>query len=480
MSDQYRLVGLRNSELLAGLSELVRQSSVLTARVLAHLVELEERMLHLELGFSSLFAYCVEALGMSEGTAGRRVTAVRVCRRFPEVFEHVARGELHLCALCALAPHLKPENAAELFEACLGKTRRQVEELLAARFPRPDIREQIRRLPVPTLDARGGLDRRELAGPAQVPVEVATPVGTAEQTLRSTRTADERVSPATALELRAESSNRRVSPATALELRAESPNPLPSPAPVPAPVSDARRVADARRRARELEPLSAGRFGVHFTADAELRELIERARALASHRLPNGDLAGLMKLMVASFVRQEEKRRFGVGARPRQAKATPKPARCAEWGTPPGGVPVPPGATEPTVPTVQEAGALVIRKRGRYLAAAVRRETHGRDHGRCAFVSADARRCAARAFLEFDHIQPYARLGAPDAGNLRLLCKAHNLLHARSCFGTMHIAAKIAARKRRDPAANARKNAPLSSGTGHSSQSFRVSEATQR
>src|SRR3954471_6398382 len=147
MSNQYRLVGLGNSELLAGLSALVRQSSVLTGRLLAHLVELEERKLHLELGFSSLFAYCVEALGMSEGAAGRRVTAARVCRRFPELFEHVARGELHLCALCALAPHLSSENSAELFAACQGRTRRQVEELLAARFPRPDVREQIRRLP---------------------------------------------------------------------------------------------------------------------------------------------------------------------------------------------------------------------------------------------------------------------------------------------------------------------------------------------
>src|SRR6187551_935321 len=150
MGNRYRLVDVGNSQLLAELSALVRQSNVLTARVLAHLVELEERLLHLELGFSSLFSYCVEALGMSEGTAGRRVTAARVCRRFPEVFERVARNELHLCALCALAPYLNSENAAELFEAGRGKTRRQVEELLAARFPRPDVREQIRRLPART------------------------------------------------------------------------------------------------------------------------------------------------------------------------------------------------------------------------------------------------------------------------------------------------------------------------------------------
>jgi hypothetical protein len=42
-------------------------------------------------------------------------------------------------------------------------------------------------------------------------------------------------------------------------------------------------------------------------------------------------------------------------------------------------------------------------------------------------------------------------LGAPDAGNIRLLCKAHNLLHARNCFGALHLAAKIAARRRSGP-----------------------------
>src|SRR6187551_2419800 len=274
MSNQYRLVGLGDSQLLAALSELVQQSNLLTGKLLAHLVELEERQLHLELGYSSLFSYCVEALRMSEGTAGRRVTAARVCRRFPEVFERVARGELHLCALCALAPYLTPENAVELFAACKGKTRRQVEELLAARFPRPDVREQIRRLPTR----------------AQLPTTV-------EQVLPPCSAIAQPVSPQSA---------------------AEAPQILPNPA---LPTDVRATVFEARRRTRELEPLSADRFGVHFTADAELRELIERARALASHRLPNGDLGCLMKLMIASFVRQEEKRRFGSGAGRRRVKA---------------------------------------------------------------------------------------------------------------------------------------------------------------
>jgi len=43
--------GMGNPQLFAGLSELARQSSELSAQLLAHLVELEERLLHLELGF---------------------------------------------------------------------------------------------------------------------------------------------------------------------------------------------------------------------------------------------------------------------------------------------------------------------------------------------------------------------------------------------------------------------------------------------
>src|SRR5258708_33437726 len=131
MRERYRLVGLGNSELLAGLSDLVRRSNELTGDVLAHLAELEERKLHLELGFTSTFAYCVEAFGMSEGAAGRRVTGARVCRRFPEAFALVARGELHLSALCELASHLNLENASHVVDAWRRKNRPQIEKPIA-------------------------------------------------------------------------------------------------------------------------------------------------------------------------------------------------------------------------------------------------------------------------------------------------------------------------------------------------------------
>ena len=405
MSDQYRLVGLGNSELLAGLSQLVRQNNVLTGQLLAHLVELDERKLHLELGFSSLFAYCEETLAMSEGSAGRRITAARVCRRFPEAFERVARGELHLCALCALAPHLNEDNAADLFGACMGKTRRQIEQLLAARFPRPDVCEQIRRLP-----ALG-----------------QTRVETVPQPLPPPRVLDAREAFGDASSIEGPSSRAADSETARIAMNSALPS-------FPARTLDAR----PDPRGRELEPLSAERFGVHFTADAELRELIERARALASHRIPNGDLAGLMKLVVARFVEQEEKRRFGIAKRPHRDRdrdrSQAKPANPAGAAAPPGGAPTSPRTNEAPVRTSR---LRQVEKRTRFVPAQVRREIHARDGGQCAFVARDGRRCSATALLEFDHVKPFARSGAADTSNMRLLCKAHNLLHARDCFGAM-------------------------------------------
>ena len=220
--------------------------------------------------------------------------------------ERIARGELHLCALCALAPLLNDTNAAELFEACTGKTRRQIEQLLAARFPRPDVRERIRRLPAPR-----HVQVEAVSQPLQTP-RVLDALGDAPSVeASSVRPADPEIAGA------ATNSTPPSVPARALDGR-------------------------PRPRGRELEPLSAERFGVHFTADAELHELIERARALASHRISNGDLAGLMKLVLASFVKQEENRRFGIGKLPRRARSEAKPASRAEPTTPPGGASAPP------------------------------------------------------------------------------------------------------------------------------------------
>src|SRR4051812_37405451 len=58
---------------------------------------------------------------------------------------------------------------------------------------------------------------------------------------------------------------------------------------------------------RGVEPLSADRFGVRFTADGEFCQLLERVRGLAAHRTPSGDLLTLLKRGLEAYERELEK-----------------------------------------------------------------------------------------------------------------------------------------------------------------------------
>jgi hypothetical protein len=378
---------LRDEELLASLARLVARGNELTSEVLAHLAEVDERRLYAELGFPSLFDYCVNALRLCESSAGRRIAAARVCRMFPAAFGLVASGALHLSALCLLKPHLTPENAAELFESCSGKSARQVEVILAARFPRPDVADRIHRLP---------------ARPMSTP-DVGSGVG-------------------------AKVSDPASGAASAAP--SEKPNSPAVPAETP----------------RRLEPLSADRFGVHFTADGEFRDLLERVRGLASHRLPNGDLLGLFKRGLQAYERELEKERFAIGRKARAHRSAAAAAAAADIGP----APSPAAPSFPTTASerVSQFVPRPVPKRQRDIPDALAREVYLRDGGQCTFVSRDGRRCTGRRFVEIDHIKAWALGGEHSLANLRVRCRAHNLLHARRCFGRAHLAAKLARRGR--------------------------------
>jgi hypothetical protein len=65
----------------------------------------------------------------------------------------------------------------------------------------------------------------------------------------------------------------------------------------------------------------------------------------------------------------------------------------------------------------------------------VKRTAWARDEGRCAYVSADGRRCAERTFLEFHHIEPFAKGGPATIENIALRCRRHNQHEAERVFG---------------------------------------------
>src|SRR5438093_7100665 len=144
---RYSLSHLPDPVLLRALASLLAQERPLTALLLAHLAEVDARKLYLPAGYPSMFAYCVHELHLSEDAAYKRIQAARAARRFPVLFEAVADGRLHLTAVGLLAPYLTPENAAELLAAAAHRTKSEIEELLARRFPRSETLGLVAALP---------------------------------------------------------------------------------------------------------------------------------------------------------------------------------------------------------------------------------------------------------------------------------------------------------------------------------------------
>src|SRR5688572_29748793 len=142
-----RLNDVSDDRVLARVRWLVGRSNELTAELLAYLAEVEERGLHLREATSSLFAFGVERLHLSEGAAAKRIWAARTARRYPLARQMIARGELHLSGLNLLAPHLSEENHATLLARARHKTRRQIERIIAEIAPRPDVPSRVAKVP---------------------------------------------------------------------------------------------------------------------------------------------------------------------------------------------------------------------------------------------------------------------------------------------------------------------------------------------
>ena len=117
------------------------------AELLALPIEVGRRELHLALGHSSLFGYCMRVLHFSEQAASSRITAARAARRFPQILDLLAKGALTLSSVGILAPHLTEETAEPIFEAAAFKSTREVERLLASLHPQPDIPASVRAVP---------------------------------------------------------------------------------------------------------------------------------------------------------------------------------------------------------------------------------------------------------------------------------------------------------------------------------------------
>ena len=157
---------LTDEDLVANIQMLTRGERRMTIGVLHHLNEIEHRRLFLELGYGSLFDYCVRKLKYSASAAGRRIQAARCIRHHPEVLGLLGNRDLSLSTIALIQPILTDANKKSILDRVRGASHRDVERVVAEYRPPGRFRDRVRPVRVATstpVDIDAELFERECA-----------------------------------------------------------------------------------------------------------------------------------------------------------------------------------------------------------------------------------------------------------------------------------------------------------------------------
>src|SRR5258706_3923861 len=212
---------------------------------------------------------------MTEHVPYKRIQAARAARRLPALSRALAEGRLHLTAVVLLAPYLSPDTADELIAAATHQTKGQIELVLAARFPKPDLPTLLRAIVAPApVDA--------LAAPPAVPSGVPNAPSCMEPLV------PEPVVP---------------SVAPNVPLRME---------PVSSQVASRAKIA----------PSSPGRFMLQLTLGQVTHDLLREAQALLGHAVPSGDIEAVLQRALGEMVDRLRKEKYADCVRSRPTRGS--------------------------------------------------------------------------------------------------------------------------------------------------------------
>jgi hypothetical protein len=253
------LTQITDQQLLLEVRSLVAREREATAQLIASLAELDRRKLYLGEGYSSLFTYCTQCLHLSEHAAYSRIEAARTARKWPVILEMLGDGSITLTSVCLLANHLTADNHLVVLAAAKHRSRREVEQQVAALRPPPPVPSCVRKLP------------------AAKPVIVSPAPGATETGVTSRSPRD---------------------------------------AVVPAPLATEPATP---RRAAVVAPLAPERFKVQFTIGRDTHDKLRRVQDLMRHSIPDGDPAAIFDRALTLLLADLEKQRFAQTSRPRPA-----------------------------------------------------------------------------------------------------------------------------------------------------------------
>jgi hypothetical protein len=259
---------LSDAELINQVKTLIARERGATALLIAHLAELDTRDIFLREGYASLFAYCREALGLSEHEAFNRIEAARAARRFPVIVGMLMAGSVNLTAVRLLAPHLTTANHREVLESARGKRTEKIREMVAQLSPKPDV----------------GTSVRKIAPPAPVlasPPIVAVPSADVPPDIVS--------GPAVSL-----------TPPTPTPVRMLAPPPL----------------------SAAVVPLAPDRYKLQLTIAGDTLEKLRLAKEMLRHAMPTGDEAAVLDRALTTLLVELARKKFAATDRPRASKGS--------------------------------------------------------------------------------------------------------------------------------------------------------------
>ena len=104
------LKALSREELLNGAQGLVADERRMTLELIEYLREIENRFLYLEMGYASLWDFCRQYLGLSEGSTQRRIDAMRLTKEIPQVAKAIESGNLSMATASQLQGFFRNEK----------------------------------------------------------------------------------------------------------------------------------------------------------------------------------------------------------------------------------------------------------------------------------------------------------------------------------------------------------------------------------
>ena len=131
---------LSNNELHQRTQSVAEKERLTTIELLWHLRENEKRMLYAQMGFRDLKEYCVKELKLSEGSAWRRISAMRLLQEIPDVQNKILCGDLNLTQISMARAHFKKVKASvvekeKIILSLENQSTRSTEKILAENKP---------------------------------------------------------------------------------------------------------------------------------------------------------------------------------------------------------------------------------------------------------------------------------------------------------------------------------------------------------